>query len=188
MFLCNVVDQLLDEHGLTYSGSTEETDLSSLEIRLEKIDDLDTCEEHLLRGSQVLELRRLPVDRECAFAVEFLHSVDGLADNVHHAASDLRADRHCDRRTCALSFHSAIQSVCTVHRYCTHGVLADVLLHFDDEALAVSAIDCEGFVNSRKLAFRRFVQIEMNIDHRADDLRNMTFEYWHKFECNFSKI
>ena len=39
---CDVVDQLLDQYGLTYTGSTEQTDLTTLLVRAEKINDLDT--------------------------------------------------------------------------------------------------------------------------------------------------
>ena len=43
VFLCNVVDQFLDEDSLAHTGTTEKTDLSTLEIGLEKIYDLDSC-------------------------------------------------------------------------------------------------------------------------------------------------
>ena len=42
MLRCDVVDQLLDQYGLTYTGSTEQTDLTTLLVRAEKINDLDT--------------------------------------------------------------------------------------------------------------------------------------------------
>ena len=37
-----VVDQLLDQHGLTHTGAAEQADLAALGIRLQQVDDLDT--------------------------------------------------------------------------------------------------------------------------------------------------
>ena len=41
------VDHFLNKNGLTYTGATEETDLSTLYVRGEKVDDLDACFKHL---------------------------------------------------------------------------------------------------------------------------------------------
>ena len=46
--LCgNVVDQLLDQYGFSYSCTSEQTDLSTLLIRAEQVNDLDTGLQHL---------------------------------------------------------------------------------------------------------------------------------------------
>ena len=94
MFLCDIVDKLLDEHGLSYARTTEEADFSSLEVRLQKVDDLDSGEENLLRGLQILEFRRLAVDRQFSLAGKLAKSVDSIARDIHHATSDLGPGRH----------------------------------------------------------------------------------------------
>lgn len=40
----HIVDKFLNEDSLSYTGSSEESDLSSLSIRSQKIDDLDTSD------------------------------------------------------------------------------------------------------------------------------------------------
>lgn len=40
--LGDVVDKLLNEHGLSNTGTTEETNLSTTSVRSEEVDDLDT--------------------------------------------------------------------------------------------------------------------------------------------------
>ena len=40
---CDITDQLLDQYGLTYTGTTEQTDLTTLLIRAEQVNDLNTC-------------------------------------------------------------------------------------------------------------------------------------------------
>ena len=39
----DVVDELHDEHRLSYTSSTEESDLTTLHIGLQQVDNLDTC-------------------------------------------------------------------------------------------------------------------------------------------------
>ena len=48
MLLGDVVDELHDKHSLAYTCTTEQTDLTTLEVWLEQVDDLDTSVEHLL--------------------------------------------------------------------------------------------------------------------------------------------
>ena len=48
MLLGDVVDELHDKHSLAYTCATEQTDLTTLEVWLEQVDDLDTGVEHLL--------------------------------------------------------------------------------------------------------------------------------------------
>ena len=96
MGLRDVVDEFLDEDGLSHAGAAEQADLAALEVGFQQVDDLDTREQDLLRCGQVLEFRGFAVDREGFRPGKGVQAVDGLADDVHHAAADLRADRHRD--------------------------------------------------------------------------------------------
>ena len=151
MFLGNIIDQFLDENGLTYSGTAEQTDLSSFKVRLEQVYHLDSCKKNLLRRCQILKLRWLSMNRECSFPVESLHTVNRTAGNIHYPASDLRTYRHCYRTACTFCCHSTLKSVCTVHSNCTHSIFSDVLLHFDNQFLTVGTADKKGFMNRREL-------------------------------------
>ena len=54
--LCSDVSyQLLNKHCLTDSGASEETDLTTLCIRSQKVDDLDSCLEDLYDRALVLK-------------------------------------------------------------------------------------------------------------------------------------
>ena len=44
----NIVNQLHDKHCLTYTGATEQTDLTTLAEGLDQVDDLDTGIEDFL--------------------------------------------------------------------------------------------------------------------------------------------
>ena len=60
--LGDVVDELLDEHGLADAGAAEEADFAALAVRGEQVDDLDA-------GLEDLDLRRL-LDEERRGAVD----------------------------------------------------------------------------------------------------------------------
>ncbi|MBR2746955.1 MAG: hypothetical protein IKD95_01175, partial [Bacteroidales bacterium] len=78
--------------GDTIDGMGELSRDEALPIHREapKFDDLDAREQDFLRGGEVLEFRGFAVDRKRLVAGEFAHPVDGVADDVHHAAADLR--------------------------------------------------------------------------------------------------
>ena len=97
MSLCNVVDKLHDEHGLTYTSTTEESDLTTLHVGLKQVDHLDTCGQDLLLGRQFLECWCLAVDGVSALHVQLVHTVDRLSDNVQHSTLNLVAGWHHDR-------------------------------------------------------------------------------------------
>ena len=54
---CNVTNQLLNEDGLAYTRTSEESDFTTLLIRAEKIDNLDTCFKYLNRNILLFKLR-----------------------------------------------------------------------------------------------------------------------------------
>ena len=137
----DIVDELHDEHRLSYSGSAEKSNLATLHIGLEQVDDLDARGKHLLVCGQLVELRGLAVDRISARHVEGLHSIDRLAGDVHHSAFDLFTERHGDRAACGYHFKVALQSVGIVHSHASHGVLTNVLLHLNDEVAPVRAFN-----------------------------------------------
>ena len=149
MLLCYVVDELLDKDGLADSGSSEEADLTTLKVRLKQVNDLDSGKEDFLRRRQILKLRRFSVYREGSLTVKCLHSVDGIAHHIHHAATDLSADRHGDRRPCRLRLHSTLKSVSAVHCDSPYGIFTNMLLDFQYELSTIRTSDSQGLVDRR---------------------------------------
>ena len=180
MLLSDIIDKFLDKHRLADSRSTEQSDLSSLEIRLQKVYNLDSGEEHLLRSRKVFELRRLTMNRKSAIIIQRGDSVNGFAHNIHDASPDLRAHGHRYRRIRAGHLKSAAESVGTVHRNSADSVLADMLLHLKDNFLAVCTGNFQRFINGRELVFACASQIKMHIDYGADNLRNLSFKSCHR--------
>ncbi len=94
----DVVDQLLDEHGLADSGAAEEADLAALDVGRDQVDDLDARLEDLHFRRQVAERRRIAVDRPALGVWQARPLVvDRLAENVPEPAERRLADGHRDR-------------------------------------------------------------------------------------------
>ncbi len=89
--------------------------------------------------------------------------VDRLADDVHDAAERLVADRHGDRRARIVDGLAANEAFRNVHGDAAHGVLAEMLGDFEDEAVgAVHRLE--------RVQDLRQVAVEMHVDNGADDL------------------
>jgi hypothetical protein len=90
--LGDVVDQLLDKHGLADTRTTEETDLSTTSVGGEQVDDLDTGNQNLSSCRLVDELGSLGVNRPCLVALDGSPLVDGLTNDVQNTAKGASAD------------------------------------------------------------------------------------------------
>ena len=151
MFLCNIIDEFLDKDSLAHTGTSEKSDLSALEIRLEQVNDLDTSKKDLLGSRKILELRRFPMNRECTIFLKVTHAVDSLANYIHDPAADLRTDRHCDRRTGTYSLHAPSKPVSRIHCNSPDRILSNMLLHFYNKLSPIIFYDLQSFMDSRKL-------------------------------------
>ena len=96
--LGDVVDQLLDQHGLADAGTAEEADLAALGVGGEQVDDLDAGDEHLGFGRLLDEVGGRGVDRGGTRRLDRALLVHRLADDVEDAAEGAVADRDRDRR------------------------------------------------------------------------------------------
>ena len=165
MRLGDVVDELHDDDGLADAGAAEQSDLAAARIGLEQIDHLDAGDEDFRLGRLVDEFGRGPVDGRGKFRVDRPALVHRLADDVEDAAQGLGADRHADRRAGVGHFGAAHEPVGRVHGDGAHGALAEMLRHFEDEALAL-------VLEVQRVQDRRQIALELHVDDGADDLRD----------------
>src|SRR4029078_5297254 len=103
----DVADELLDEHGLADSGAAEETDLAALDVGGKQVDDLDAGFEDLRGRLQLLEGRRVAVDRPTLLGFHLFALVDDVAEDVEDAAESGVAHGNADRRARVLHVHAA---------------------------------------------------------------------------------
>ena len=124
----DVVDQLLDEHGLAHAGAAEQADLAALGIGLEQVDDLDAGFEDLNGRVLLFKGRRLAVNLPALrLRVHGVAAVDRLADHVEHAPERAGTDRHRDAAAVRLHGHTAGQTLAARQHNAAHAVAADML-------------------------------------------------------------
>ncbi len=160
--LGDIIDKLHDKHGLTYTGTTEKTDFTTLAVRLEKVDHLNACGKDFGTRREVLELRRWLVDRAQVLAFERRQFVDSLAHHIEQTAFDLVAGRNGNRTFEIDHRHTAAQAVGTLHGHAAHGIFADMLLHFEDGFTAFGTVDLKSGIDGRY-----DVAFEAHIHHRT---------------------
>ena len=161
----DVVDELLDQHGLADAGTAEEADLAALRVRGEQVDDLDAGLEQGRLGIEILELRRLAVNAP-ALAGDGLAVVDRVAEHVEDAAERLRTDRDADRGAGVDDLGATGEAVRGVHGDRADAVIAEMLLDLSDDEAAVG-LDVECRVDRGKRVR------EYGVDDDALDLHDL---------------
>ena len=167
----NIVDELLNQHRLAHTGTAEQTDLTTLHVGLQEVHYLDTGEQDLLRDGQVVELWSRLMNAAQVIAVQRAEHVDGFAHYVQQTPLDLRARRHRNGSAKIAHLDTAAYAVRALHCHAASRILADVLLHFKYQLLAVVAKHLQRRIDRRYLVL---ATLERYIDHRAYDLNYST--------------
>ena len=159
--LGDVVNQLHDKHSLADSGTAEETNLTSLTVGGEQVDNLDTSDKNLLLDGHLVEVGSLSVDGLTLVGGDGAPLVNRVANDVDDATKGLLAHRDGDGQTLVLNnitpgnigdnFNSVVKRMViklpdktlgTVHGNGPDGVLSQVLGNLKDE-LGLPADDGE---------------------------------------------
>ena len=112
----------------------------------------------------------------CALHVELFHTINGLTDDIQHAALNLIASRHLYGRTHWHSLQPSLQAVGVVHGHAAHGVLANVLLNLDNKFTALPTVNAQCLMNLRQhLLSIQSLCVEIDINHRTNDLADASF-------------
>jgi hypothetical protein len=133
MSLGNVVDKLHDKYGLADSGTTEQTNLTSLSIGGKEIDNLDTGDEDLLLYAHVLEQRGFGVDGGSEGGINGATLIDGVSDDVDDATEGFGSDGDHDGVSCVEDGLASDKTLGTIHSDGPDGVLSEMLGNFEDE-------------------------------------------------------
>ena len=167
VLLGNVVDELHDEDRLADACAAEEADLAATRVGLNQVDNLDAGLEHLDVRGQLVVAWWVGVDGAVALGLRLRQSVDNLAHHIKKPATDLGADRHGDGLARVDNGRASREAIRGVHGDSTHTVLAEVLLHFENERAEFAAVDLEGVEDLRYTAAG-----ELNVHNGADHLQH----------------
>ena len=121
-------NELLNEHSLADTCTTEETNLATTSVGSQQVDDLDTGDQHLSAGGLLDELWRVGMDGQLLLVLDGSALVDGVARHVHDTAERAVADRNHDGLAGVGGLVSTDETLGTVHGNASHGVLTQMLL------------------------------------------------------------
>ena len=169
MLLGDVVDKLHDEDGLTNAGTAEQTYLTALEVRRDKVNDLDTSLKDLVRSLLLLEFRSGTVDLPLFLGLGLRLIINRLAEQVEDTAKGLLSDRDLDRRAGIHSLHASYETVGGTHRNAAHDIVADMLSDLNDQLMTV-VVDLDGIKQIGQV-----VGVELDIKNRTDDCHDRAY-------------
>merc|ERR1719350_2453074 len=164
--LGNVVNQLHDKHSLADTSAAEKTNLTSLTVGGEQVDDLDTSDKDLLFDGHLVEVGSLSVDGLALVSGDGAPLVDRVSDHVDDATKGLLTHRDGDGETLILDNIASDETLSTVHGNGPDGVLSKVLGDLQDE-LGLPADDSEGVEDLREAI------VELDVHNGTDDRHNL---------------
>jgi hypothetical protein len=173
--LGDVVDQFLNQDGLTDTGTTEQSNLTTSGVRSQQVDDLDTSLQNFGSGGLVNESGCIGVNRGKLDTFDGSSLIDGLTDNVHDSTEGLGTDGDGDGCTSVDNLLTSNETIGTFHGDTSTGVLTQVLGHFEDESttfgslLVTFELNVEGVQNGGQVG-----GVELNIDDGTDDGLDLT--------------
>ena len=148
VLLGDVADHLVDDHRLAHPSTAEEADLGTLGEGADQVDDLEPGLQDLLADVLLADRGRLAVDG-VALRIGRRHGVDGISDDVEHAAQGHLAHRDGDRRTRVHHLVAAAQAVGRVHGDGPDHAVAQILLDLQHQPAALAG-DLQGIVGVRE--------------------------------------
>eukprot|EP01083_Nonionella_stella_P023190 64104_1 len=165
----NVVNKFHNNNGLSYSGSSEETNLTSLGVRGKKIDNLDSGDEDILCLSLLAKGRSRSVKRS-PLLIGLLDKdgsllIHGLSDDIDNTSQSQGSNRNLNGGSGINTLLSTDKSVSGLHGNGTDGVLSKMLGHLEDKTLiSLSYLYLKGIQNLGELL------VELYIHNGSNDL------------------
>ena len=167
MLLGYVIDKLHDKHGLADACAAEQSDLTALRKRADKVNDLDTGLEHLGRGRELIVRRSSAVNGTAIRGFQRLALVYDITEHVENASERLSADRNGNPSAGIKHLGSPRKSVGRSHCYAANGIIADMLRYLDGQRL-IAYRHCKRII----YIGQRTLVVKANIDDRSHYLSN----------------
>merc|ERR1719283_100651 len=145
----DVVNQFHNQYSFADTGASEETNLSSLGVGGEQIDNLDTSDENLLFDAHLLEGWSFGVNGLTLVGFNGAPLVDWVSDDIDDTAEGFGADGDHDGVSGISDHVSSDETLSTIHSNGSDGVFSQVLSDLQDE-LGGSFFNNKGIENLGK--------------------------------------
>ena len=168
--LGDVVNEFHDNDGLADTSTTEETDLTTLAVGENEINDLDTGGENGVLGGLVSELGGDGVDGELGLLADGATLVDGFTEDVEDAAEGFATDGDGNLTTSGDDLGLELEEIGGLHGNAATGVGVQVLDDFEGEGFTTAEVigDVEGGEDGGNTF------VEVDVDDGTDDLGDVT--------------
>ena len=191
MSLSDVVNKLHDKHSLADTGTTEKTNLTSLLVRSEEIDDLNTysnesesfgltSDKHIGTGTLLGEGWGVSMDWKELISLNWALLVDGLTNDVDDSTKSLGADWHSNWIASVSNLLTSNETLSGVEGDGSHVVATKMLSNLEDESV-VDTLHLKGVEDRWKVA------LELHIDDGTNDLGDLTNGKI-RTECSYSVV
>lgn len=167
MGLGDVVDEFHDEHGLSDSCSSEQSDFSSLGVGGHQVDDLDTGDQNFVTLSLFNESWGFSVDWELDLGVDWSSLVNGLSNNVHNSSQTFWSDWNHDWVSGILDGLSSNQTISSVHGNGSDSGISQVMGDLQDQS-SIDSFNFEGVQDGWQGSG------ELDVDDGTDDLGDLS--------------
>ena len=167
---CDITDQLLDQYGLTYTSTTEQTDLTTLLIRAEQVNDLNTGLQQFCVRRLLCEGRCGTVDRLVRHSCRYRLVINRLTQYIKYSAQGILSYRYGNGGSGGDSLHSSHKSVGSTHGNTSDSVITQMLGDFHYQFSSISGRDAD-----RVIDLGKFALIEAYIQYGTDDLGDPSF-------------
>ena len=168
----NITNQLLNQHSLADTGTTEQTDLTTLCIGCQQIDNFNTGLQHLYYRTLLFEGRWISVDNPMFLSFQGFSTVDGLSQYVEQSAQCLITYRHLNSFSGSNDIHILAKSFTGTQHDAANGIVANMLCHFHDQTLAFT-VYFQGILDKRKI-----IVLELYVYNRSHDLDDLTMIFF----------
>mmetsp|Transcript_407 Transcript_407/g.687 ORF Transcript_407/g.687 Transcript_407/m.687 type:complete len:217 (+) Transcript_407:1413-2063(+) len=169
MTFSDVVNQLHNQHSFSDTSTTEKTNLSSLGVRGQQVNNLDTSDQNFIRRGQVLERRGVSVNGASGLVRNGTSFVNGVTDNVHDTAKSTVSDGDGDGTTGGNNVLASGQTLSGVHSNSTNVTFTTMLSDLKDKATTRSILDDKGIQHRGEI-----ISVELDIDDGTHNLRDLT--------------
>jgi len=165
--LRDVVDELHNEDSLADSGTAEETDLTTLGVGGQQVDDLDTGHEHLSLGGLIGERGGVTVDGPLDLGVDGTTAINSFTDDVHDTSEGLVTDGDGNRGAEVRDGLATDETISGVEGNATDDVVTQVLGDLEG-ATVLTFLDFKTVKNAGK-----FAVLENNVQHGTHNLGDL---------------
>jgi len=125
------MNQFLNQYGLTYTGTTEQTNLTTFCIWSKKVNNFNTCFQNLYYRTLIFKCRRIAMDNPfLSIVFDFVSVINRFTKHIEQTSKCLISNRNADTCSCCSYFHIFMKSFTCSQHQAAHFIVSKMLCNF----------------------------------------------------------